>query len=294
MKGSKGGSDVDPTDDFAARIGASISAGHARQNQAGDALKQPRPVVRQLKTLSPQSGQPAAHDDELSEDDSLEKLPAPLEANSVRPDLLWVLTAFVVLILLAGSFIAFMMVTSVKPDEVKVSTRFASSSPSPSDGALSDGQTWMIGDGHLPSPSPSPEATPAATPTPVPTPEATATPVPQAVLTPPPVPAASLAPPPIKPALTPPPIKPPTLASKAPVKPPETGGYQVIVGPYDNRGDADASSADLGDLGKNLKVEQEKDKYFVLVGDVFSSQDQALGLAEQVVQRGKQVTVKKQ
>ena len=154
MKGSKGGSDVDPTDDFAARIGASISAGHARQNQAGDALKQPRPVVRQLKTLSPQSGQPA-HDDELSEDDSLEKLPAPLEANSVRPDLLWVLTAFVVLILLAGSFIAFMMVTSVKPDEVKVSTRFASSSPSPSDGALSDGQTWMIGDGHLPSPSPS-------------------------------------------------------------------------------------------------------------------------------------------
>lgn len=304
MSGSKGGSrpESDSSDDIAARISASIGsvqgsvtnpAGAAR-SKTSDSLKNPRPVVvKSLRTLS--HAKPALLEDDDADTDKLMQT-EPNEPGSLKPDLLWVLTAFFVLLLLAGSFVAFMMITSVKPGDIKPVSRFASPSASPSsDDILKGNGTMQIGDGHIPSPTPSPSPSEEAVATPMPAPIAIA-PSAETSMAPPALPpAASLAPPPVKAMVTPPPLKPPSLPSKAPAKPPvdNTPAFRVVVGPFDSKDDADSASSELSDIGKTLKVEQDQGKFWLSVGDAYPSQDQALSLGEQLIQRGKQVTIKK-
>lgn len=304
MSGSKGGSrpDSESSDDIAARISASIGSAQgaaskpagAARSKTSDSLKNPRPVVvKSLRTLS--NPKPAPFEDDDADTDRLIQT-EPQEPGSLKPDLLWVLTAFFVLILLAGSFVAFMMITSVKPGDIKPVSRFASPSASPStDNILKGNGTMQIGDGHIPSPTPSPSPSEEAIATPIPVPVAIAPSAETSVAPPPLAPAAALAPPPLKPMVTPPPLKPPSLPSKAPIKPPvdNTPAYQVVVGPFDSKDDADSASSELSDIGKTLKVQQDQGKFWLSVGDSYPSQDQALSLGEQLIQRGKQVTIKK-
>ena len=112
------------------------------------------------------------------------------------------------------------------------------------------------------------------------------------------LPAATLPPPGPAVRVTPPPIKavtPPRLNAATPKPPPvaEASDFLVLAGPYDSRTDAEAGSGALSDLGQSVKINEDKGKFWLQLGNAFSVQDEALAVAEQVVQRGHQVIVKK-
>ena len=282
---------------FGARIGASISTGKA--SSSGNAGTKPRPAIQvqkslvspQFRPLSQASSLPDLDDDDLDAD----KLPQDLDLPPLsRRDLFWPIVGILSLVTLTGSFMFFLMVSRVPQRELS-----RRSSPSPTASAseeLKGRGIIVVGDGNLPTPTPSPEASPspeALRPSRGPDTVPTDNP---AQLLPPVQPAATLPParPPVR--VTPPPVRnqtviPPKIAA-TPV-PPSPSEFKVLAGPYPSRSEAEAGSGELSQLEHAIQVQEDNGKFWLQLGKTFPQQDEALALAEQVVQRGHQVVVKK-
>ena len=303
-QGDAQGKGSESHEDIAARISASIGAA-ASARPASDAspavreLKKPRPVTvanQHARSLM----RSASGEDDLADD----LLPQPLDGTELddtgeRPDLFLPIVGIFALLVLAGSFISFLLLGQVATRDVGRPNR-----PSPSPSLQSDlsGQgVYIVEYGGMPTPSPSLEPTPSPSGVPAQGPSANdlvGMPMSEESLAPPPLlPAATLAPP-ARNVLTPPPLKPrAVIPSKPPSAKPSAdntpAAYQVLAGPFDSHSEAEGSSSELADLGKAVKIQEDKGKFWLLLGDPASSQEDALALAEQVVQRGKQVIVKK-
>lgn len=298
--GSQGSPDRDKSS-FGARIGASIGAGNSST-----------PDIQVKKTLAPIQARPVATskkpatkttlgnrtsadlDDDFDESKLPQAIEGPGESGSGK-ELIWPITVGAGLVILTVSLLLFLSVSRFPTQESPVVR--ISSSPSASNERILEGQgTWVVSYGNVPEPSPSVSASPSpieqivvASPKPQPTQDTTVLPPPPIATIPPPARAPLMTPPPIKPQNQ---VTPPKLNTPS-VKPAESDSYQVQAGPYDDRSAAEAGSADLSQLGKSVKVIEDKGKYFLNLGSP-SSQDEALALAEQAVQQGHQVTVKKQ
>lgn len=289
MSGSKPGSrpGARPTDDsdndLAARIGASLAPDRPARPIAA------RPVGKPINHLA----RPSSAESEIDETQLPEAL-EETEAAAPPRDLFWPVLGVISMLALTGSFLMFMVISRVPETRENPLVR-ASATASPEVSFEGQG-TRMIGDYKFETetPSPSPSATPtqtAITRTEVEPVEASVAPPPilPAATLPPPGPAVRLTPPPIR-AVTPPSIKPPPAKTPPPV---ESSDYLVLAGPYDNRADAEAGSSVLGELGQAVKINENDGKFWLQVGSSFAQQDEALALAEQVIQRGHQAMVKK-
>lgn len=303
MSGSKGSPNGDDND-FGARIGASIGAGNPVSKSPDIKVKQTlapiqaRPVATNKKPVNRNSNLASNRPlgDDLDDDLDESKLPQRVEGptdSAGGSDLLWPVTIGFVLIILTGSLLVFLSVSRYPDEEITVR---ATPDPSVSSENIFENQgTLTLGDGKgpEPSPSPSPSASVIAQSTPLPQ---QALPTQNPVLLQPPQPLAT-SPPISRPVVTPPPVQrqtqilPPKLPA-ATAKPVETDNFQVQAGPYDDRSAAEAGSSELSQLGKAVKIIEDNGKFWLNVGSQ-STQEEALALAEQAVQQGHQVTVKK-
>lgn len=305
MSGSKGSPNGDDND-FGARIGASIGAGNPVSKSPDIKVKQTlapiqaRPVAASKKPVNRNSNLAGNRPlgDDLDDDLDESKLPQRVEGptdSAGGSDLLWPVTIGFVLIILTGSLLVFMSVSRFPAEEETTLLRATPSASVSSENILAGKGTLVVpyGNGEEPSPSPSPSASAVAQSTPLPQ---QALPTQNPVVLQPPQPLAT-SPPISRPVVTPPPVQrqtqilPPKLPA-ASAKPVETDNFQVQAGPYDDRSAAEAGSTELSQLGKAVKIIEDNGKFWLNVGSQ-STQEEALALAEQAVQQGHQVTVKK-
>lgn len=216
--------------------------------------------------------------------------PKPEPKRKRKNDPFWPIVIILSILAFTGSFWFFYMLTSkINTKEFETTeTPKLMVTPTPSDDLLSS-PAIMLGDGNLPSPTPSPEvsvsptqapalvtATPEATPTPESTPMAVSTP---AVV---PTPLPTLTP---RPAATA--IAPPTTRQTQ-----TKSSFRVQVGSFATRENAQKTASELTDLGYSATVTEDGGRFQIQLG-TYQDQEGALALAEEVTQRGYAVVVRK-
>lgn len=277
-----------PVDDSKSSIGAQIGASIQASTPASIQVKKKLAPIRH-EPIGPAQKPPLPNEEDDLDESKLPQALEPIEPLASK-DLFWPLTGILALLLLTGSFLFFLMISRTPTRELD-----RRSSPSPSlEVDLSHQGAYIVEYGGMPSPSPSPEPSPSAT---------AVLSLPQASSSPeslelPPLPVASLAPsirpPVLPPPALPPKISPPKLAATPKPVASAASAFQVMAGPYSSHQEAESGSSELSELGKAVKIREDGGKFWLLIGTPYAQQDEALSLAEQVVQKGQQVTVKKQ
>jgi cell division protein FtsN len=216
--------------------------------------------------------------------------PKPEPKRKRKNDPFWPIVIILSILAFTGSFWFFYMLTSkINTKEFETTeTPKLMVTPIPSDDLLSS-PAIMLGDGNLPSPTPTPEAslvpsqapavvsaTPEATPIPEETPAAVSTP---ATI---PTPLPTLTPRPAVSAVLPPTTRP------AQTKP----SFRVQVGSFATRENAQKTASELTDLGYSATVTEDAGRFQIQLG-TYQDQEGALALAEEVTQRGYAVVVRK-
>lgn len=93
-------------------------------------------------------------------------------------------------------------------------------------------------------------------------------------------------------------IQPPkggSASAKAPAKAPApSSGYVIYAGPFDSRSAAQSKADLLAEVGQPVKISEQEGKFRLQIGNKFSQQDEAVKVADQVLQHGVEVVIKKE
>lgn len=205
-----------------------------------------------------------------------------------KADPFWPIVIILSILAFTGSFWLFYSVTR----NINTKTFPTTDTPkwtAPSQEPISNSGTIMIGDGNLATPTPTPEM---ATPTPEPTPENSNEPEPEATEAPQATPKAT----PTPVATAAPTPKPSRAATPEPTSAPSDVvkqiAYRVQAGSFSSQEEAQETVSKLTAQGYNPSLITEGDKFIIQLG-TFEEQDKALALAEEVIQRRFNVSVRR-